>query len=366
VNTSPLPASVGAVLHSRAPADDAPLLAVQDLVVEFTQEGRALRAVDGVSLEIARGEVLAVVGESGCGKSVTALAVMRLLREPPARVQGSVLLGGRDLLRLPEGAMRTIRGARIAMVFQDPLSSLNPVLTVGSQVAEAIALHQRVPRREAWNRAVEMLDRVRLPDPAARARAYPHQLSGGQRQRVMIAMAFACNPELVIADEPTTALDVTVQRQILQLMLELRRERGTAIMLITHDLGVVAETADRVAVLYAGRLLEQAPVATLFADPRHPYTRALLSTLPRLDEPLRTRLNAIPGQPPDLVSVPPGCPFAPRCPEVHAACEQMPGWTSILPGRHGVRCWATSARGGPRHGEGGSTSPSPASASESH
>ena len=316
-----------------------PLLSVRDLEVEFDVGGRRARAVDGVSFDLAPGEVLAVVGESGCGKSVTALSLMRLLPQPPAHVRGEVRFDGQELLRLPEREMREIRGGRIAMVFQDPLSSLNPVMTVGYQVAEAIALHQRVPMKVARERAVEMLGRVGLPEPEIRARAYPHQISGGQRQRVMIAMAFACNPEVVIADEPTTALDVTVQRQVLDLMLELRRERGTSIILITHDLGVVAETADRVQVMYAGRVVETGTVFELFDNPRHPYTRALLQSVPRLDAERMERMPAIGGQPPEILSLPPGCPFQPRCPLAHDRCVEMPGWTEFSP-THRARCWA--------------------------
>jgi peptide/nickel transport system ATP-binding protein/oligopeptide transport system ATP-binding protein len=283
--------------------------------------------------------MLGVVGESGSGKSVTALSVMRLIPSPPGRIAGGrVLFDGQDLLTVPEREMRQLRGGAIAMVFQDPLSSLNPVLTVGFQVAEAIALHQGVGRTEAWERAVEALRMVRIPDPEVKARQYPHQLSGGQRQRVMIAMAFSCRPRLVIADEPTTALDVTVQRQVLQLMRRLRREFGTAIMLITHDLGVVAETCDRVAVMYAGRVVETAPAIDLFSQPRHPYTRALLASVPRLDADPDERLISIAGQPPDLLSIPTGCPFRPRCPDARAECEVMPGRHLFGPD-HWVRCW---------------------------
>jgi len=316
-----------------------PLLSARNLRVEFTLEGRSLPAVDEVSFEIAPGEVLGVVGESGSGKSVTALALMRLLPQRPAKIAGEVWFEGRDLLTLPEPAMRSIRGGQIAMVFQDPQSALNPVLTVGYQVAEAIVLHQKLPMKVAWERAIEMLDRVGIPDPEARAGAYPHQLSGGQRQRVVIAMAFVANPRLVIADEPTTALDVTVQRQVLELMLELRRERDTAVLLITHDLGVVAETVDRVLVMYAGRVVETGTVFELFDDPRHPYSRALIASVPRLDQPPGERLPSIPGQPPDLVSIPPGCQFQPRCPLAHERCVEMPGWTEFSP-THRVRCWA--------------------------
>jgi oligopeptide/dipeptide ABC transporter ATP-binding protein len=316
-----------------------PILSVRDLQVEFSLNGRPARAVDGVSFDLAPGEVLGVVGESGCGKSVTALSVMRLIPEPPGRVKGQVFFGGRDLLRIPDREMREIRGGQIAMVFQDPLSSLNPVMTVGYQVAEAIALHQKVPMKVAWERAVEMLGRVRLPDPDIRAHSYPHQISGGQRQRVMIAMAFACNPEIVIADEPTTALDVTVQRQVLDLMLDLRRERGTSVILITHDLGVVAETVDRVLVMYAGKVVETGTVFEIFDDPRHPYTRALLASVPRLETERMEQLPGIPGQPPDLLSLPVGCPFQPRCPLAHDRCVEMPGWTEFGL-THRARCWA--------------------------
>jgi oligopeptide/dipeptide ABC transporter ATP-binding protein len=317
------------------------LLSVRNLQVEFAVNGRRARAADGVSFDLMPGEVLGVVGESGCGKSVTALSLMRLVPEPPGKVTGEVLFHGRDLLRLPEREMREIRGGQVAMIFQDPLSSLNPVMTIGYQVAEAIALHQRVSMKVAWERAVEMLGRVHLPNPEARSHAYPHQISGGQRQRVMIAMAFACDPEVVIADEPTTALDVTVQRQVLDLMLGLRREKGTSILLITHDLGVVAETADRVQVMYAGKVVETGTVYEIFDDPRHPYTRALLASVPRLDAERSERLPTIAGQAPDLLSLPEGCPFQPRCPLAHDRCVVMPGPTEFSP-THCARCWAAA------------------------
>jgi oligopeptide/dipeptide ABC transporter ATP-binding protein len=324
-----------------------PLLSIRNLQVDFSLQGRPARAVDQVSFDLAPGEVLGVVGESGSGKSVTALAMMRLLPQPPARVSGEVRFQGRDLLQIAEREMQRVRGGQIAMVFQDPLSSLNPVMTVGYQVAEAIALHQRVPMKVARERAVEMLDRVRIPDAEARAHAYPHQLSGGQRQRVMIAMAFACDPEVVIADEPTTALDVTVQQQVLDLMLELRREKQTSILLITHDLGVVAETADRVQVMYGGRIVETGTVYELFDTPRHPYTRALLASVPRLETERNPRLPTVAGQPPDLLSMPSGCPFQPRCPLAHDRCAQMPGWTEFSP-THRARCWAEEEQSAPR------------------
>ena len=326
------------------PASSSPLLSVRELSVEFQINGAPVRAVDSVSFDVARGEVLGVVGESGCGKSLTALSLMRLAPEPAARLSGEVLLDGRDLLKCSEKEMREIRGSRMAMVFQDPLSSLNPVMTVGAQVAEAISLHQKVGRLEAWDRAVEMLDRVRIPEAKRRANAFPHQVSGGQRQRVMIAMAFACNPDLVIADEPTTALDVTVQRQVLDLMLDLKAERQASVILITHDLGVVAETADRVQVMYGGRIVETGPVEELFSNPRHPYTRALLASVPRLEGERRTRLHSITGQPPELAHMPPGCPFAPRCEQAMDGCSEMPGWTELSP-VHLARCWALSDDG---------------------
>jgi oligopeptide/dipeptide ABC transporter ATP-binding protein len=349
----------------RKSTDEGPILDVRDLVVEFPLESGPARAVDGVSLHLRPGEILGVVGESGSGKSMTALSIIRLVPAPGRIAGGQILFEGSDIRGMPEAELRRIRGGRIGMVFQDPLSSLNPVLTIGFQVAEAIATHERVGRREAWRRAVSMLERVRLPDPARKARQYPHQLSGGQRQRVGIAIAFSCDPPLVIADEPTTALDVTVQQQVLSLMTGLARDTGTAIMLITHDLGVVAETCDRVAVMYAGRIVESGPATQIFDAPRHPYTRALLASLTRLDEPLdetegrgrssygggtgehgaQTRreepapLPSIAGQPPDLRSIPSGCPFHPRCPEVMPRCrEQMPGETRFPDGSF-ARCW---------------------------
>ena len=327
-------------MDTPTPQTAGPLLEVEDLTVDFELEGVAARAVSGVSFTIAPGEVLGVVGESGCGKSVTALSLMRLLPTPPASVSATVLrFAGLDLMALPEREMRAVRGARMAMIFQDPLSALNPVLTVGYQVAEALALHRRVSIKAAWEPAVEMLGRVGLPDAESRARAYPHEISGGQQQRVMIAMAFICGPELVIADEPTTALDVTVQRQVLDLMLDLRRERGTGIMLITHDLSVVAETCDRLLVMYAGRVVELGSVSEIFRSPRHPYTKALLDLLPRLDGPRAERLMSIPGQPPDLLDMPSGCPFHPRCPGADEQCrEEMPA-ESDFSATHRGRCW---------------------------
>ena len=298
------------------------LLDVRGLTTRFRTSRGELTAVDDVSFSVAAGQTLAIVGESGSGKSVTALSLMRLIPDPPGRITaGSALFEGQDLLRLDEARMQGIRGDRIAMIFQEPMSSLNPALTVGLQVAEPINLH----RKTAWPKALEMatalLDRVRIPDAASRLQTYPHQYSGGMRQRTMIAMALACEPRLIIADEPTTALDVTVQAQILDLLKELTRETGAALILITHDLGVVARYADVVAVMYGGRIVEQASAADLYAGPRHPYTRGLLASIPRLDGSAGKRLVPIPGQPPDLARLPPGCAFAPRCSRATDVCQ---------------------------------------------
>jgi oligopeptide/dipeptide ABC transporter ATP-binding protein len=323
-----------------------PLLAVEELTVSFERAGRAGNAVNAAGFLVRPGEVLGLVGESGCGKSVTALAIMRLIPEPPGRISGGrILFEGRDLLQLPAAEMRRLRGAQISMIFQDPLSALNPVMTIGSQVAEAIAAHKRLPRRAAWEAAVEMLRRVGLPEPESRAHHYPHQISGGQRQRVMIAIGFCNHPRLVIADEPTTALDVTVQQQVLDLMLDLRAQFGTSVILITHDLGVVAQTCDRVCVMYAGRIVEEGLVTEIFATPRHPYSRALLAAVPRLDSPREQHLPSIPGQPPEIFAIPPGCPFHPRCPLAVDVCRQeMPGWTEFTP-THRARCWRAEETG---------------------
>ena len=326
-----------------------PLLEVDDLETVFHTEGAILRAVDGVSFTVGTGETLAIVGESGSGKSVTALSVMRLLPTPPGQiVRGRVRLRGRDLLTLPEPEMRSIRGNEIGMIFQEPMSNLNPLLTVGEQIAEVVRLHQGLKRAAAWRHAIEMLARVNIPDPQRRARDYPHRLSGGMRQRVMIAMALSCRPSLLIADEPTTALDVTIQAQILRLIRTLQADMNMSVLFITHNLGVVAQIADRVAVMYAGRIVEQGDVKSVFAAPLHPYTRALLGSLPRVQVAGRDaaqRLQSIPGQVPSPIALPPGCRFAPRCTRADAVCrETMPQLQQTTPG-HGVRChhWAATA-----------------------
>src|SRR5689334_5665623 len=301
------------------------LLEVRNLKTYFATRRGEVRAVDDVSFTIERGETLSVVGESGCGKSVTALSVMRLVAPPGRVTAGKILFEGRDLLELSDSEMRAIRGDDIAMIFQDPMTSLNPVYTVGEQIAEAIRLHRKVSKREAWNQAVEGMRDVAIPAPEVRAKTYPHEMSGGMRQRVMIAMALACDPKLLIADEPTTALDVTIQAQILDLLTELREKRNLALLLITHDLGIVAETSDRVAVMYAGKIVEEASVKELFARPRHPYTEGLLRAVPRLDEERQgraKRLQTIEGVVPNPLALPPGCRFAPRCPHVRDKCRE--------------------------------------------
>jgi peptide/nickel transport system ATP-binding protein len=300
----------------------APLLRVRELHSEFHRDGRVVRAVDGVSFQIDRGQILGVAGESGCGKSVTALSILGLLPRPHGRiVSGSIELDGRELVGLPERELRRVRGARVAMIFQDPMSSLNPYLTVGQQIAEVAELHLELSRKAALERAIELLGQVHISDPARRASQYPHELSGGMRQRAMIAMALSCQPALLIADEPTTALDVTVQAQILNLLLELRAERGLSILLITHDLGVIASTCDHVLVMYAGRVLEEAPARAMFRKPLHPYTLALSRSVPRADAKLREPLVALAGLPPRLDQGPlSACSFAPRCRFASARC----------------------------------------------
>ena len=323
-----------------------PLLVVDNLTTCFDLRQGIVTAVDRVSFSLAPHETLAIVGESGCGKSITALSLMRLVPEPPGRIaSGSVRLAGIDLLGLGDAAMRDVRGKDIAMIFQEPMTSLNPVLTIGSQIAEVLLLHEKLSRREAWDKAVDMLRFTRIPEPEQRAKEYPHQLSGGMRQRAMISMALACNPKVLIADEPTTALDVTIQAQILDLILDLQKKLGTAVILITHDLGVVAETAQRVIVMYAGRKVEEAPVEELFARPQHPYTHGLMASIPRLplmrgeEENAGERLQEIPGAVPALTNLPPGCVFAPRCAHAIERCRQAyPPYEEKRAG-HWAACW---------------------------
>jgi oligopeptide/dipeptide ABC transporter ATP-binding protein len=315
-----------------------PVLDVRDLVTRFGPAGRGVTAVDGVSLALHRGRTTGLVGESGSGKSATALSVMRLIEPPGQTVAGVIRYDGRDLLALDEAAMRGIRGRRIGMVFQDPLSSLNPTLRIGTQIAETIRAHEEVSEREAWSRALDLLARVGVADPDERARDYPHQFSGGMRQRVMIAAAIACSPEIIIADEPTTALDVTVQAKILRLLHELQQEMGAALLLITHDLGVVAAMADDVLVMYAGRVVEHTDVDTLFHTPRHPYTQALLACVLNVEDDRRAPLEPIVGQPPDLHRPPPGCRFAPRCPRAVASCRLQDPQLLRVSDRQAVAC----------------------------
>ena len=305
------------------------LLEVRNLQTHFPTRAGLVRAVDGVSFHLDRGELLGLVGESGCGKSITALSVMRLVGPPGKIVNGEILFDGKDLLKLSDADMREMRGDDIAMIFQDPMTSLNPVFTVGEQISEALRLHRKLSKKQARQATIEAMREVAIPDPARRVDDYPHQLSGGMRQRVMIAMALACNPKLLIADEPTTALDVTIQAQILELLDDLRKQRELAVLLITHDLGVVAEVADRVAVMYTGRIVEESPVDELFARPKHPYTEGLLRSVPKLtstDIVRKERLETIEGVVPRPTDLPPGCHFAPRCPHRMPRCtsEEIP------------------------------------------
>lgn len=319
-----------------------PLLEVKGLKTYFYTDDGIVRAVDGVDFEVYPGEVLGLVGESGCGKSVTSLSVMRLISKPGRVVEGEVLLDSENLLEFPEEEMIKVRGNRISMIFQQPQTALNPVFRVGDQLAEVLNVHQDLGKDAGWKRAIDLLRMVGVPDPERRVEAYPHELSGGMAQRVMIAMALACVPELLIADEPTTALDVTIQAQILDLIRSMRREMGTSVILITHDLGVVAEMAERVAVMYAGEIVEQTDVNTLFDEPLHPYTQGLIGSIPILGE-VKERLDVIPGSVPNLIDLPPGCRFAPRCParvkyNLTICTEQKPELDEIKMG-HKVRCW---------------------------
>lgn len=318
------------------------VLEVKGLQTVFFTNSGLFRAVDDVSFHVRRGETLAIVGESGCGKSVSALSIMRLVPNPPGRiVGGEILLEGTDLLILDDAEMRQIRGNRISMIFQEPMTSLNPVIRIGDQISEAVQLHRDMSAKAAREQAVEMLRLVRIPEPARRAQEYPHQLSGGMRQRAMIAMALACRPALLIADEPTTALDVTIQAQILALILDLQKQLGMGLILITHDLGVVAQTAQRVIVMYAGKKVEEADVETLFANPRHPYTRGLMASIPAVPTQSKAsaRLNEIPGTVPALTHLPPGCAFAPRCSLAVERCRQEYPPLQDFGGGHLAACW---------------------------
>lgn len=321
------------------------VLSVENLCVDFIVKGRQVRILSDISFALRRGETLGIIGESGCGKSMTALALLRMVPSPPGRISaGRVLLNGEDLVRVPEKRIRSIRGGEISMIFQEPMTSLNPVYTIGNQIAEAIRRHKSVDRAAAWKEAVDLLDMVHIPAPERRVREYPHQLSGGMRQRVMIAMALACEPTVLLADEPTTALDVTVQAQIFDLLKEIQATRGTCIVLITHDFGAVSEMADRVLVMYAGHTIEEGALDEINDDARHPYTQGLLRSMPQIvDDPTgaRIRLPEIPGSVPDLLRGMEGCPFAPRCPSAMSRCRELPGYTRL--GDHrSVKCWLAS------------------------
>ncbi len=317
------------------------LLEVQSLSTQFSTRGGVVRAVDDVSWDVEEGETVALVGESGCGKSVSALSIMRLVAAPAGRIVGGrVLFKGRDLLQLSEEEMRRVRGREIAMIFQEPMTSLNPVLSIGRQLTEGSEIHMGATPRQARQRAIELLSMVGISDPERRLPQYPHQFSGGMRQRMMIAMALVCNPALILADEPTTALDVTIQAQILELMRDLSRRLGIAMLIITHNLGVVARYADRVNVMYAGKIIERSTARELYANPRHPYTLGLLRSVPRLDEPRRARLDPIEGQPPDLTRLPPGCAFTPRCGFAVERCtREVPPLAEVRTAGHVSACW---------------------------
>ncbi|MDH3319556.1 MAG: ABC transporter ATP-binding protein [Betaproteobacteria bacterium] len=322
----------------------AKLLEVKNLQTQFLTSAGVVRAVDGVSYDVDEGETVALVGESGCGKSVSALSIMRLVAEPAGRiVGGEIVFKGRDLLKLSEEEMRDVRGRDIAMIFQEPMTSLNPVLTIGRQLTEGLEIHLGMGPAAASARAIELLGLVGIPDPARRLAQYPHQFSGGMRQRMMVAMALGCNPALILADEPTTALDVTIQAQVLELLQDLSRRLGVAMLIITHNLGVVARYADRVNVMYAGRIIERGTAAEIYADPRHPYTLGLLRSVPRLDEPIRAKLDPIEGQPPDLSRLPPGCAFAPRCAYRVERCTEVPPLAACGAAGHMSACWVSAS-----------------------
>ncbi|MCC7371741.1 MAG: ABC transporter ATP-binding protein [Chloroflexi bacterium] len=320
--------------------DKKPLLEVKNLKTWFYTPDGIVKAVNGVSFTLNEGEALGLVGESGCGKSVSAMTLMRLIPTPPGRiVEGEVIFDGKDLLKLNDEGIRRVRGNEIAMIFQDPMTSLNPVLTVGRQIGEALELHKGMSRDQSRKRTIELLEMVGIPAAKSRVDDYPHQFSGGMRQRVMIAMALSCDPKLLIADEPTTALDVTIQAQILDLIMQLRRDLGMAVIMITHDLGVVAGVADKINVMYSGYIVESGKAEELFAKPRHPYTLGLLRSIPRIDEPRKEKLIPIEGLPPDLIDAPVGCPFVPRCTyKVDRCVEQNPSLEPVEPG-HTIACW---------------------------
>jgi len=320
------------------------LLEVRNLATKFFTQDGVVNAVNGISFKVEEGETLGFVGESGCGKTVTVLSMMRLIPSPPGRiVDGEVLFEKRDLLKMSAGEIRKVRGKKIAMIFQDPMTSFNPVLTIGRQIEEALELHLGMSRRRARERATELLELVGIPDAGERVDDYPHQFSGGMRQRAMIAMALSCNPQLLIADEPTTALDVTIQAQIIELVKRLRDERGLSVIWITHDLGVISGLADRVIVMYAGYIVERAPVMQVFTDPRHPYTLGLLTSVPRLDEQRGDSLTPIEGLPPDLIDMPPGCPFRPRCSYAIDRCVEANPKLETVTLHHETACWVALA-----------------------
>ncbi len=321
-----------------------PLLQIKDLRTSFFTDDGVVRAVDGVTYDVEEGETLGLVGESGCGKSVSALSILRLIPSPPGKiVGGEVIFEGEDLLKVDENEIRHIRGNQIAMVFQEPMTSLNPVLTIGRQLTEALELHMKMDSSAAMQRAIQLLEMVGISDAEARVGDYPHQFSGGMRQRVMIAMALSCNPKLLLADEPTTALDVTIQAQVLEILARLSRELGTAIVIITHNLGVVARYADRVNVMYAGRIVETAAATTLYEQPRHPYTVGLLRSVPRLDQTRKTKLEVIEGVPPDLINIPQGCSFYPRCTFRTDQCKEEAPQLMQVEEKHQAACWEWQA-----------------------